>query len=319
MSKPNTQSMEHAPAPMQADWQNKIQAFKDFLILEKSLSANSVEAYIRDTEKLARYTNKKPAELQTAELEAFLQALDEAGLGARSRARVLSSLKSFYRFMALEHGLERNPASLLESPRLAKALPEVLNVDEIDRITAATDLSKPEGHRNKAIIETLYGCGLRVSELTHLRTADLFFDEGFIRVIGKGSKQRLVPIGETAAAEIALYADHHRKHIAPKPEAEDILFLNRRGNKLTRVMIFTIVKQLAEKAGIDKNVSPHTFRHSFATHLIEGGANLRAVQEMLGHESILTTEIYTHLDKHFLRQTVNDYHPRSGQNHKKKL
>jgi integrase/recombinase XerD len=293
------------------DWTEKIEGYKDFLILEKSLSENSVSAYINDLSKLADFSSKKPEDLLLPDLEEFLTALDAAGLGKRSQARVVSSLKSFCKYMALEHDLEKNPAALLESPQLPKKLPEVLSIDEIDRMLAAVDLSSSEGHRNKAVIETLYSCGLRVTELINLRTEDLFFDEGFIRVIGKGQKQRLVPIGEKAINEISLYADNYRRKISPKPESEDILFLNRRGGKLSRVMIFTIVKNLAQKAGIKKTVSPHTFRHSFATHLIEGGADLRAVQEMLGHESILTTEIYTHIDRHFLQQTVNDYHPRS--------
>jgi len=293
------------------DWDEKIEGYKDFIILEKSLSENSVSAYINDLSKLAGFSSKKADSLLLPDLEEFLNALDEAGLGKRSQARVVSSLKSFYKYMALEHDLEKNPASLLESPQLPKKLPEVLSIDEIDQMLAAVDLSSSEGHRNKAIIETLYSCGLRVTELINLRTEDLFFEEGFIRVIGKGQKQRLVPIGEKAINEISLYTNNYRRHISPKPESEDILFLNRRGNKLSRVMIFTIVKNLAHQAEINKTVSPHTFRHSFATHLIEGGADLRAVQEMLGHESILTTEIYTHIDRHFLQQTVNDYHPRS--------
>ncbi len=295
-------------------WQDRINEFKEFLILEKSLSDNSVEAYIRDVEKFASYTDQSPAETNTKELEKFIQTLSELGLSIRSTARIISSLKSFYKFMALEYDLIENPALELSHRRMPKKLPEVLDIDEIDKIVKAIDLSKPEGHRNKAIIETLYSCGLRVSELTELRTEDLFFDEGFIRVIGKGTKQRLVPIGEVAVNEINIYNNHYRKKIIPKPEAEDILFLNRRGNKLTRVMIFTIVKQLALKAGIEKNISPHTFRHSFASHLIDRGANLRAIQEMLGHASIVTTEIYTHLDKHFLRQTVDEYHPRARSN-----
>ncbi|MEA2041686.1 MAG: site-specific tyrosine recombinase XerD [Bacteroidota bacterium] len=296
------------------DWTHKIEEFRDFLVLEKSLSENSVSAYLNDLSKLANYNEKKPQQLKLKDLENFIYDLSEAGLSKRSQSRVISSLKSFYKFIALEFETDDNPAALLESPKLSKKLPEVLSVEEIDRLEEAIDLSKPEGHRNKAIIETLYSCGLRVSELTNLRISNLYFEDNFIRVLGKGLKQRLVPIGTSAQKQIEFYRESYRSKLDPPDDYKDILFLNRRAKQLTRVMIFTIVKKLAQEAGISKNISPHTFRHSFATHLIEGGADLRAVQEMLGHESIMTTEIYTHIDRHFLQQTVNEHHPRSKQN-----
>jgi integrase/recombinase XerD len=243
-------------------------------------------------------------------LQQFIIWLSELGITARTQARNISALKSFFGFLCYTGILTENPSSLLEAPKLGRKLPIVLTVSEIDRIVASIDLSKPEGHRNKAIIETLYGCGLRVSELVGLKISDLYFNEGFIKVKGKGSKERLVPIGSTAQHEIGFYLEKQRNHQIIDPKAGDILFLNRRGKQLTRVMVFTIVKDLATKAGIKKTVSPHTFRHSFATHLIEGGADLRAVQEMLGHESIITTEIYTHLDRDYLRQAIIEFHPR---------
>ncbi len=298
---------------LNGEWEEVINAFKDYLILDRGFSSNSVDAYVRDITKLAEYTNLPPMQVSTDELEGFIQALAELGLCVRSRTRILSSLKNFYRFLSLEYDLENNPASLIKSPRLPQTLPSVLSTDEINDIKSAIDLSKPDGHRNRAIIEVLYSCGLRVSELINLRIEDLFFEEKFIKVVGKGLKQRLVPISDVAIHDVETYMFHYRKKLKIKPEAEDILFLNRNGNKLTRVMIFTIVKRLGPKADIQKNISPHTFRHSFATHLVEGGANLRAVQQMLGHKSIITTEIYTHLDNKFLRETVDKYHPRSEQ------
>ena len=236
--------------------------------------------------------------------------MNQFGISPRTQARNVSSIKAFFQFLRYSGELESNPSTLLESPKIGRKLPVVLSVNEIDRMVAAIDLSKPEGHRNKAIIETLYGCGLRVSELVSLKISDIFATEGFIKVKGKGSKERLVPIGRTALNEINFYLEYYRNHLQVDTRSGDILFLNRRGKGLTRVMIFTIIKDLSRKAGIKKTISPHTFRHSFATHLIEGGADLRAVQEMLGHESILTTEIYTHLDREFLRQSIMEHHPR---------
>jgi integrase/recombinase XerD len=232
-------------------------------------------------------------------------------MSARTQARIISGLKSFFKFLILDEKIDHDPTALLESPKVGRKLPEVLSVSEIDQLVAAIDLSKPEGQRNKAILETLYGCGLRVSELTNLKISELYFDQGFIKVTGKGDKERLVPIGRKAIKEINYYFEQNRNHIKIEKESENIVFLNRRGKKLTRVMIFTIIRQLAEKINLKRVISPHTFRHSFASHLIEGGADLRAVQEMLGHESILTTEIYTHIDREFLRDAIIRYHPRS--------
>ncbi len=296
---------------LQKIWKEKINDFRMYLKLEKSLSENTADAYVNDVNKLAGFTRKNPKYIDLEELEAFIYELNSVYISPRSQARIISGIKAFFNFLVLENEIEKNPAYLLESPKTGQKLPEVLSVEEIDKLQSKIDLSKPEGHRNKAITETLYSCGLRVSELVNLKISNLHFKEGFIIVTGKGSKQRLIPVGEKAIHEINYYKEHYRNHIKIKPGFEDILFLNRRGAKLTREMIFLIVKQLAAKAEIKKNISPHTFRHSFATHLVEGGADLRAVQEMLGHESIITTEIYTHIDREYLRQVVNDYHPRN--------
>jgi integrase/recombinase XerD len=297
-------------------WEKITAGYRAFLKLEKSLSANSIEAYMEDLKKLTNYFQLKavsipPEEVEYTHLKEFIVWLNELGISPRSQARIISGLKSFFRYLMMEDRITKDPTELLESPRLGRKLPDVLSVPEIDRIIAAIDLSKPEGHRNKAIIETLYSCGLRVSELTDLRMTNLYFSEEFIKVLGKGSKERLVPISARAIKEIRFYLEQYRRHLIPKKGSENILFLNRRGSKMTRVMIFTLTKQLTEKSGIRKNVSPHTFRHSFATHLVDGGADLRAVQEMLGHESILTTEIYTHLDREYLRDAIMRHHPRS--------
>lgn len=292
-------------------WNDKISEFRIYLKLEKSLAQNTLDAYVNDVRKLANYTDKVPEEIDLTELENFIYELNSVYLSPRSQARIISGIKAFFNFLVLENETENNPAYLLESPKIGQKLPEVLSVQEIDLIQSKIDLSKPEGHRNKAVIETLYSCGLRVSELVNLKLSDLHFKEGFIMVTGKGSKQRLIPIGEKAIYEINYYKEHYRNHLDIKPEFADILFLNRYGRQLTRVMIFTIIKNLSKEAEIKKNISPHTFRHSFATHLVEGGADLRAVQEMLGHESIITTEIYTHIDREYLKQVVNDYHPRN--------
>ncbi|HTC01414.1 MAG TPA: site-specific tyrosine recombinase XerD [Ferruginibacter sp.] len=295
-------------------WEPYKKGFKAYLQLEKSLSDNSVEAYLHDIEKLTAYlevskTLKTPQQIELKDLEKFVQWIMELGMTAGSQSRIISGLRSFFKYCLLERIVTIDPSTLLESPKLKRSLPDVLSFAEIENIIAQIDLSKPEGGRNKAILETLYGCGLRVSEVVNLRISSLFMDVGFIKVIGKGDKERLVPIGSDAIKYINLYKNNIRVHIPLKPGNEDILFLNRRGAKLSRVMIFLIIKQLARQAGITKNISPHTFRHSFATHLVEGGADLRAVQEMLGHESITTTEIYTHLDRDFLRNTLQQFHP----------
>ncbi|HJZ40772.1 MAG TPA: site-specific tyrosine recombinase [Bacteroidales bacterium] len=299
------------------NWQSQISGYKSFLKIEKSLSGNSVEAYLDDLEKLmaffkVRQLDISPENVEYAHLKDFLVWIGELGMSPRSQSRIVSGIKSFFRYLLIDEKAVKDPAELLEAPRPGRKLPTILGIDEIDRLIASIDLSRPEGHRNKAIIETLYGCGLRVSELVNLRITNLFFEEGFIKVTGKGSKERLVPIGSTAVREIRYYFEQSRNHIQPVKGAENIVFLNRRGNKLTRVMVFTIIRELTLKAGITKQISPHTFRHSFATHLVEGGADLRAVQEMLGHESILTTEIYTHLNREFLRDEIIRFHPRSA-------
>jgi integrase/recombinase XerD len=239
--------------------------------------------------------------------------LYDLGLSARTQARIISGIKQFFGFLLLEQLISHDPSELLEQPKIGRKLPEVLTMDEIDALIAAVDVSKPEGHRNRAMLETLYSCGIRVSELVNLKLSDLFFEEGFVRVIGKGNKERLVPVSTSVEREINWYINHQRNHMSIGKGDEYIVFLNRRGRRLTRVMIFTIIKQLAENIGLQKNISPHTFRHSFATHLLEGGANLRAIQEMLGHESITTTEIYTHMDQRFLREAILTFHPRNHQ------
>ncbi len=295
-------------------WEPYKKGFKAWLQLEKSLAANSVEAYLRDIDKLTDYlqaTQKlvKPDELQLKDLEAFIQWVAGLGMTVASQSRIISGLRSFYNYCSMEQIITANPTVLLEAPKQKRLLPDTLSFEEIESIIAQIDLSKPEGGRNKAILETLYSCGLRVSELVNLRLSCLFLDIGFIRVTGKGDKERLVPIGSEAIKYINIYRNDIRVHISIKPGQEDFLFLNRRGSKLTRVMIFIMLKELVKKAGIEKSISPHTFRHSFATHLVEGGADLRAVQEMLGHESITTTEIYTHLDREYLRETLHQFHP----------
>jgi integrase/recombinase XerD len=297
------------------EWTPYIRGFKSFLQLEKSLSRNSVEAYLHDVELLVRFLDSEgtritPEQLQPDHLKRFLQWITEQGLSARTQARVLSGLRAFHKYLLLEGVIRKDPTELLESPRLGRKLPATLTVEEIDRLIGALDLSTPEGRRNKAMLETLYGCGLRVTELVNLKISNLYFQEGFIKVTGKGDKERMVPVGRTAEAEIRHYLQHVRSHAGIRKGQEDILFLNRRGSRLSRVMVFHIIKELARKAGIRKTISPHTFRHSFATHLVEGGADLRAVQEMLGHESITTTEIYTHLDRDYLRSTIIQFHPR---------
>lgn len=290
--------------------------FITFLKLEKSLSKNSVDAYVRDLDKLFQYIEIAElklsiTQLQLENLQAFVHWIADLGMSPMSQARIISGIKAFYKYLFLEDEITTNPSELLEAPKTGRKLPDTLAIKEIDEIILAIDLSKAEGQRNKAMLETLYSCGLRVSELIGLKITDLFFDEGFVKVKGKGSKERFVPIGGRAIREIEAYFEATRNHQDYKAGHEDIVFLNRRGAGLTRVMIFTIIKDLVKVCGIKKNISPHTFRHSFATHLLEGGADLRAIQEMLGHESITTTEIYTHLDRDFLRSEIIEYHPRN--------
>ncbi len=296
-------------------WDVYIKQFKNYLKLERSLSDNSIEAYSRDVTKLKEFFEIKkkeisPLKVTQRELVDFIEFIGELGLSAYSQARILSGIKSFYKFMVYEQLMDADPSELLESPKLGRKLPDTLEFHEIEQLLAAIDLSTPEGTRNRAMLETLYSSGLRVSELIDLKLSNIYEDIGFLRVVGKGSKERLVPIGREALKQIKIYRDQVRVHLVIKRGQEDFLFLNKRGSSLSRVMVFMIIKDLAEKIGLKKSISPHTFRHSFATHLIEGGADLRAVQEMLGHESITTTEIYTHLDRDYLKQVIKDFHPR---------
>lgn len=290
-----------------------VSQYKTWLRLEKSLSANSIDAYLTDLDKLTRFIESEGigyADVTYQDLQQFVAQLHDIGIHPRSQARIISGIKSFYRFMLLDDYITVDPTELLESPKIGMKLPEVLTVNEINDILDSIDLSLPEGQRNRAMLEVLYSCGLRVSELTSLRYSDVYFDEGFIKVEGKGSKQRLVPISDTAIREIKNYLPD-RNQVTVKKGYEDTLFLSRRGTGLSRIMVFHVIKQQVEMAGVQKNVSPHTFRHSFATHLLEGGANLRAIQDMLGHEKITTTEIYTHIDRQFLRKEILEHHPRS--------
>jgi integrase/recombinase XerD len=297
-------------------WQPYINGFRLFLQLEKSLSVHSINAYVHDVNLLVQYLQIKALPLQVNEigynhLSDFIGYIHELQLSATSQARIISGIKAFFKYLLLEDEIKINPAALLEAPKTIRKLPDVLDVHEIDAMVEAIDLTKPEGLRNKAIIETMFACGLRVSEIITLNITDIFITEQIVKITGKGNKERLVPIGNTALKCIDLYLKEVRKHQTPAKGCNDILFLNRRGNKLTRVMIFYILKNLAAKAGINKNISPHTLRHSFATCLVEAGADLRAVQQMLGHESITTTEIYTHIDRSYLRDVVTQFHPRS--------
>lgn len=294
-------------------WEGYIRQFKDYLRLERSLSPNSVEAYVRDIEKLAQFTDNSHSvtAVNDIHLQNFLEWINELGMTPNSQARVLSGIKAFFRYLLFENIITTDPTALLEGPKLGRKLPDTLSFYEIEQLFSAIDLSTPEGQRNRAMLETLYSSGLRVTELTELKISNVYFDLGFLRVIGKGNKERLVPIGRDALKYIRIYTEEVRVHIPVKKGNENYVFLNRRGSKLSRVMIFTIIKDLAKGTGLKKSISPHTFRHSFATHLIEGGADLRAVQEMLGHESITTTEIYTHLDREYLRQVIQEFHPRS--------
>jgi integrase/recombinase XerD len=296
-------------------WDIYLKGFKAYLQLERSLSPNSIEAYIRDVEKLVQYLlsagqQLPPDQVTLSELQSCVQWIANLGMSATSQARIISGIKAFYKYLLLEDIIRQDPTQLIEAPKTRRQLPDVLSFDEIEQIIGKVKAGTPEGQRNRAILETMYSCGLRVSEVINLKISQLHFDAGFIRVVGKGDKERLVPIGPDAIKYINIYKEEIRVHVPIKKGQEDILFLNRRGSALTRVMIFLVIKDLTAAAGINKQVSPHTFRHSFATHLVEGGADLRAVQEMLGHESITTTEIYTHLDREFLRDTLQRFHPR---------
>jgi integrase/recombinase XerD len=296
-------------------WPQLIRQFRHYLTLERSLSTNSIEAYTRDVEKLADYVSrefpsKSPLDLELEHLRRFVTALAKLEISAYSQARIISGIKAFYRFLMYEDRITEDPAQLLEAPKLGRKLPDTLSFPEVEALLEAIPLGEPEGHRNRAMLEVLYSSGLRVSELVELKKSQVFTEVGFLKVVGKGNKERLVPIGKAALHHLKLYEEHVRSQQAPARGQEEYVFLNRRGQKLTRVMVFLIIKKTAAQAGIQKNISPHTFRHSFATHLIEGGADLRAVQEMLGHESITTTEIYTHLDRDYLKQVLHNFHPR---------
>lgn len=297
-------------------WEIYIKGFHDFLLLEKSLSENSILAYLNDVEKLKSYCLDQELEdihkIRLDDLERFIIALAQLGISPYSQARIISGIKAFFNYLIEEEVITENPSELLESPKLQRKIPDVLSINDIDTILASIDLSLPHGTRNRAIIETLYACGLRVSELTELKISNYFPDQKFVKVIGKNDKERLVPIGSDAIKYIDMYVDYDRKQIKVQKGYEDYIFLNRRGRNLTRNMVYVIVKSSVEASGLKKKVSPHTFRHSFATHLVEGGANLRAVQDMLGHESITTTEIYTHLDREFLRNTIEKFHPKGS-------
>jgi len=295
-------------------WKQAITDYQNYLRIERGLSANSVASYTLDIQKLVNWLNENsipisPISISEETLQQFIYHIAKA-VNPRSQSRIISGLRGFFNYLIFEEYRNTNPMELIESPKMGRKLPDTLSIEEIDKLISEIDLSSPQGERNRAILETLYGCGLRVSELITLKISDLFFDEGFIKVTGKGDKQRFVPIGDATIKYINLYRKEIRVHQKIHPEAKDTIFLNRRGKGLTRAMIFTIIKQLAEKAGIQKIISPHTFRHSFATHLLENGADLRAIQQMLGHESITTTEIYTHIDKTHLTAVINNFHPR---------
>jgi integrase/recombinase XerD len=300
---------------MPINWEPSLRQFQHYLKIERSLSKNSILAYLQDMEKLSRFMESrfpevKPTEVKLEHLRYFVNGLAELEISEYTQARIISGIKAFYRYLMYEDQISDDPAQLLESPKLGRKLPDTLNYQEIIQILEGISLGESEGHRNRAMLEILYSSGLRVSELTDLKLSNVYADIGFLRVIGKGNKERLVPIGKDALKYLKLYVEEVRAQLVPAKGHEQFVFLNRRGKKLSRVMIFLIIKKQVEQIGLKKNVSPHTFRHSFATHLIEGGADLRAVQEMLGHESITTTEIYTHLDRDYLRQVLNEFHPR---------
>jgi integrase/recombinase XerD len=298
------------------NWDILIKQFKNYLQLERSLSGNSVEAYVHDIVKLRQFLeisnpSLSPQKVTQKELQAFIEDINDLGLAAHSQARILSGIKAFFKFLMIEEEITDDPSALIEGPKLGRKLPDTLHFHEIEELLNAIDLSTPEGTRNRSILETLYSSGLRVTELVELRISNVFFDEGFLKILGKGNKERYVPIGSDAMKYMKIYMDEIRKHMNIQKGYENYVYLNRRGKKLTRVMIFTIIKNLAKEINLNKSISPHTFRHSFATHLIDGGADLRAIQEMLGHASITTTEIYTHLDRDYLKEVIKTFHPRS--------
>lgn len=297
-------------------WSEYLESYRNYLQLEKALSENTVEAYFKDIKKFTDYLKSngfdgKPGEITQEKIREFIDYINELGMSASSQARALSGIKSFFKYLLIHDKIDRDPSSLIETPKIGRKLPVVLSHEEVTNLIAAVDINSETGYRNRAILEVLYGCGIRVSELVDLRLTNIHFDEGFIKVQGKGNKERLIPIGKKALDAIQLFIDKYRSTIKIDKKDENILFLNRRGKKITRVMIFTIIKDLSLKIDLGKRVSPHTFRHSFATHLIEGGADIRAIQDMLGHESITTTEVYTHLDKEYLKDTIMRFHPRS--------
>jgi integrase/recombinase XerD len=298
------------------DWKSSILGFKAYMILERSMSEHSVEAYIRDISKLSEYISIRELDINPTAvtypfLQEFIAYIHELGLGDRTQARIISGVRAFYKYLLVENIMDDDPTGLIDGPKLARKIPDVLSVEEINELLAAIDMSEETGHRNRALLETLYACGLRVTELVTLKLSNYFPEEEYIKVVGKGDKERIVPIGADAITQNNIYINSYRNKINIKPGQEDFLYLNRRGSGLSRVMIFTIIKNLVAKTGIKKTVSPHTFRHSFATHLVEGGADLRAVQDMLGHESIITTEIYTHIDREYLRDAIMRFHPRN--------
>ncbi len=298
------------------DWKSSILGFKAYMILERSMSEHSVEAYIRDISKLSEYISIRELDINPTAvtypfLQEFIAYIHELGLGDRTQARIISGVRAFYKYLLVENIMDDDPTGLIDGPKLARKIPDVLSVEEINELLAAIDMSEETGHRNRALLETLYACGLRVTELVTLKLSNYFPEEEYIKVVGKGDKERIVPIGADAIKQNDIYINSYRNKVNIKPGQEDFLYLNRRGSGLSRVMIFTIIKNLVAKTGIKKKVSPHTFRHSFATHLVEGGADLRAVQDMLGHESIITTEIYTHIDREYLRDTIMRFHPRN--------
>lgn len=298
-------------------WEKAIRDFQTYLKLERSLSANSANAYARDVKKLSQYVefsklNLLPKQMKAIHLQDFIVYLQQFGLESSSQARLLSGIRAFYKYLLVSDVIDDDPTEFIEAPRLTRKLPEVLTYEEVQLLLSSVDLSLPNGTRNRAMLEVLYACGLRVSELVNLRLTNVFADLGFVKIVGKGNKERIVPIGKMALKHLQLYIQKERVHTSPDPSADNIVFLNNRGKKISRVMVFLIIKELCEKAGIQKSISPHTFRHSFATHLLEGGADLRAIQDMLGHESITTTEIYTHLDMEYLKETLMNFHPRNS-------
>lgn len=298
------------------DWNSSIAGFRAYLVLERALSEHSIDAYLRDIKKLVEYLNiaelpHGPLDISGEEVSGFIRYIHELGLGDRTQARFLSGIRAFYKYLLLENMVNQDPTELIDGPKLSRKIPDVLSFEEISLMLDHIDLSQAQGHRNRALLETLYACGLRVSELINLKISEFYHEVEYIKVTGKGNKERIVPMGAEAIKQNLYYIEHYRNHQKIAEGCEDYLYLNRRGKPLSRVMIFLIIKDLAAQVGIDKKVSPHTFRHSFATHLVEGGADLRAVQDMLGHESITTTEIYTHVDTRYLKETILRYHPRN--------